>query len=40
MDLLATVLSRVCSVQIKQMTNPRQKDAFAYGWRSRGAPSS
>ena len=31
MDLLATVLGPQSRVEIKQMTNPRQKDAFAYG---------
>jgi enamine deaminase RidA (YjgF/YER057c/UK114 family) len=38
MDLLATVLEPGSSVEVHQMTNPRQKDAFAYGSAfSRGA---
>jgi len=38
MDLLATVLKPGSRIEVHQMTNPRQKDAFAYGSAfSRGA---
>jgi enamine deaminase RidA (YjgF/YER057c/UK114 family) len=38
MDLLATVLEPGSRIEVGQMTNPRQKDAFAYGSAfSRGA---
>jgi len=38
MDLLAAVLEPGSRIEVRQMTNPRQKDAFAYGSAfSRGA---
>ena len=38
MDLLATVLGPDSGIRVKQMSNPRQKDAFTYGSAfSRGA---